>query len=74
MTVTQMKTTIELEWEELLTEGRTARKYGVPGIGSRQIADVERKLERVVRSNVKVCEQLRVCSEIISDAENLDCH
>jgi hypothetical protein len=44
-----MKPTIESEWEALLTEMRKAREYGVPGIGSREIADVERKLERIRR-------------------------
>ena len=39
-----MKTTLELEWEELLTEMRKAREYGVPGLGWREIAEVERKL------------------------------
>jgi hypothetical protein len=46
-----MRTTMESEWEALLKEMRKAREYGVPGIGSPEIADVERKLERVVRSN-----------------------
>jgi uncharacterized protein YqgV (UPF0045/DUF77 family) len=48
---TSMRTTMESEWEALLNEMRKAREYGVPGIGSPEIADVERKLERVVRSN-----------------------
>ena len=42
--------TIESEWEELLAEMRRAREYGVPGIGAREIAYVERKLE-LIRSD-----------------------
>jgi uncharacterized protein YqgV (UPF0045/DUF77 family) len=44
-----MKTTIESEWKELLTEMQKAHKHGVPGVGPREIADVERTIERVVR-------------------------
>jgi hypothetical protein len=44
-----MKPTIESDWEALLTEMRKAREYGVPGIGAREIADVERKLEKIRR-------------------------
>ena len=42
-----MKTTIESDYEALLTEMRKAREYGVPGIGAREIAEVEGKLERI---------------------------
>ena len=42
---------IEVEYAALLMEMRTEREHGVPGVGSREIAEVERKLERVVRSN-----------------------
>ena len=45
-----MNVTTESEWEELLAEMRRAREYGVPGIGSREIADVECKLERIRRN------------------------
>jgi hypothetical protein len=45
-----MKTIIESDWESLLTEMRKAREYGVPGIGSREIVEVERKLETVRRN------------------------
>ena len=44
-----MKATIESEWEELLAEIRKAHEYGVPGIGSREITDVERKLQSIRR-------------------------
>lgn len=44
-----MKATIESGWEALLTEVQKAREYGVPGNGSREIADVERKLETIRR-------------------------
>ena len=40
---------MESEREELLAEMRKAHEYGVSGIGAREIAEVERKLERVVR-------------------------
>lgn len=45
-----MRTNMESEWKELLTEMREAREYSVPGIGAREIADVERKLERIRRN------------------------
>ena len=48
---TAMKMSIESDYEALLTEIRRARAYGVPEIGSREIARVERKLERAVRLN-----------------------
>jgi hypothetical protein len=41
--------TIESEWEELLAEMQRAREYGVPGIGAREIGNVERKLELIRR-------------------------
>jgi hypothetical protein len=44
-----MKTTIESDGEALLIEMRKAREYGVPGIGAREIADAERKLESIRR-------------------------
>jgi hypothetical protein len=44
---TPTKTTIESDWEALLTEMRKAREHGVPGIDAREIADVERKLETI---------------------------
>jgi hypothetical protein len=58
-----MKTTIESEWEELLTEMRTAREYGVPRIGSREIADVERKLEGIRRNR----ESMRALARMFRD-------
>ena len=45
-----MKTTMEFDHEALLSEMRIAHKHGVPGIGAREIADVERKLE-MIREN-----------------------
>src|SRR5262245_25277326 len=56
-----MKTTIESDWEELLTEMRKAGAHGVPGIGAREIADVERKLERGRRR----CESMRAVGRIL---------
>ena len=44
-----MKTTMESDLEALLSEMRIAHKHGVPGIGAREIAEVERKLARVLR-------------------------
>jgi hypothetical protein len=45
-----MKTTIESQWEALLIEIRKAHEYGVPGIEAREIAEVERKLEKIRRN------------------------
>ena len=60
---TPTKTTIESEWEALLTEMRKAREYGVPGIGAREIANAERKLEMIRRR----CESMRAVARILSD-------
>ena len=53
--------TIESEWEELLAEMRRAREYGVPGIGAREIAYIERKLE-LIRRDRENMRQSRECS------------
>jgi len=52
MRSTPTKTTIESDYEALLTEMRIAREYGVPGIGAREIAKGERKLE-TIRHNLE---------------------
>lgn len=59
-----MKTTIESDYESLLTEMRRARAYGVPEIGAREIADEERKLERI-RHNL---EGMRVVASMFLDS------
>ena len=64
MRSTPTKTTIESEWEALLTEMRQAREYGVPGIGAREIAEVERKLARVLR---RKRESMRAVARIFRD-------
>ena len=63
VTGTPMKTTIESDYEALLAEMRRAREYGVPGIGPREIAAVERKLEMIRRR----CESMRAVARILSD-------
>lgn len=47
--VFRSRLSIPSKWEELLAEMRVAREHGVPGIGAREIATVERTLARVVR-------------------------
>ena len=59
-----MKTTIESEWEALLTEMRKAREYGVPRIGAADLADVERKLDRI-RHNL---ESMRAVARMFVDS------
>jgi hypothetical protein len=52
------------DWEALLTEMRKAREYGVPGIGARKIAGVERKLEKIRRN----CENMRAIARMLLDS------
>ena len=63
VTGTPMKTTIESDYEALLAEMRKAREYSVSGIGAREIAAVERKLERI-QHNLK---SMRVLARILLD-------
>ena len=52
------------KWEELLAEMRRAREHGVPGVGVREIAAVERELARAVRRNR---ESMRAVARMLCD-------
>jgi len=60
-----IKMNMESQWEELLAEMRRAREHGVAGIGAREIAAAERKLEMVVRRNR---ESMRAIARMFRDS------
>ena len=69
-----MKTTIESEWEALLTRCEKRTSTVCQGLDRARSRTRNESLRGSFDVSVKACEQLCVCSGIISDAGNLDRH